>query len=501
MTGTPQVDVCIVVEGCYPYIAGGVSSWLDWLIRTQPDRSFSVVAVVADDRPRKMKFNLPPNVQRFDVLALAPAIAKPGLSQPALPVEDLADMLHGIVVRGASASLDALGDLIATPVARGGLGRLRRPAPPTLSDLTSSEAAWQAFVLCYQRIAPAASFNDFFWAWRNLVGGLMALMTAPIPPARTYHAISTGYAGLFAARAARATGRPAAITEHGIYTNERRIDLVMADWIDDMIDKGLGGDASRADVRDVYINTFEAFARLTYAASARVTTLYGANQSFQRALGAEEQRLSVIPNGIELAKFARVVRTPGPRPTAALIGRVVPIKDIEAYIAAARVVRDAIPDVRILVIGPTDEDPDYHALCRRRVAEFGLEQTVEFTGKVNIVDFLPQIDVLVLTSISEAQPLVILEAGAAGIPCVTTDVGSCREIIEGAADESPRLGPAGRVVPPMDSDAIGAGIVELLADRQERERCGAVLKRRVETYFTSEISSRRYRDLYAELIH
>jgi glycosyltransferase involved in cell wall biosynthesis len=119
---------------------------------------------------------------------------------------------------------------------------------------------------------------------------------------------------------------------------------------------------------------------------------------------------------------------------------------------------------------------------------------------VSINDYLPNIDVVVLTSISEAQPLVLLEAGAAGIPCVTTDVGSCREIIEGAPEETPNLGVAGRVVPAMDVPAIGAAIVELLSDRGLREKCGEVLRRRVQKYFTSEVSAGRYRQLYSGLM-
>ncbi|CAM3403264.1 GT4 family glycosyltransferase PelF [Paracoccus nototheniae] len=500
-SATDPVDVCLVVEGCYPFVAGGVSSWLDWLIRTQPDTRFAVVAIVADERPRQMRYDLPANVTTFQVLPLAPRTRKPGLRHPQIDGAQLADLMYRVLHLGEAAAFDALTALLVRPVRRQPFGFVRAAEPPNYSDLTSSPAAWQALTECYARIAPQASFSDFFWAWRNLAGSLLAIATAPVPPARTYHAISTGYAGLYAVRAARAQGRTAAITEHGIYTNERRIDLVMADWIADTIDSGLSGGDARSDVRRFWIDTFESFARIAYDGCLRVTTLYGANQSFQRALGVPEAKMRVIPNGIALQKFAAITpQTAGRRPTVALIGRVVPIKDIEAYIAAAALVRRAIPDVRVLIIGPTDEDPDYHALCQRRVAELGLQDTISFTGKVDIMDYLPVIDVLVLTSISEAQPLVLLEAGAAGIPCVATDVGSCREIIEGAPDEHPRLGLAGRVAAPMDADAIGAAIVELMADPALRAACGAVLRRRVQTYFTSEISAGRYADLYRELV-
>uniref|UniRef100_A4WZW4 Uncharacterized ABC-type transport system permease components-like protein n=1 Tax=Cereibacter sphaeroides (strain ATCC 17025 / ATH 2.4.3) TaxID=349102 RepID=A4WZW4_CERS5 len=493
------VDVCIVVEGCYPYVAGGVSSWLDWLIRKQPDLSFGVVAVTADDRPREPKYRLAPNVRFLQRLALAPDEHGEAEPRPILDPEPLAELLCHILRDGDAAAFAGLLALAGRPVRRGSPLSRRAPAPPTRADFIHSRPAWQALTRSYDRLAPQASFTDFFWAWQSLVGGLMSVVFAPLPRARCYHAISTGYAGLYAARAALATGRPCAITEHGIYTNERRIDLVMADWITDRIDSGLLGLDQRMDVRDFWIRSFESYASIAYAASSRITTLYGANQTLQRPMGARDEQMEVIPNGIEIERFGTLGRLPHPRPTVALIGRVVPIKDIEAFIAAAPVILTAVPEAEILILGPMDEDPDYFDLCRRRIAELGLEEAIRFTGKVDLRDYLPRIDLIVLTSISEAQPLVLLEAGAAGIPCVTTDVGSCREIVEGAPEESPNFGIAGRVVPPMDSQAIGAAVAELLADAGERARCGAVLRRRVETAFLSETSAARYRTLYERL--
>lgn len=497
----PMVDVCIVVEGCYPFISGGVSSWLDWLIRSLPDFTFGVVALTSDLRPRKPAYATPPNSRFLQVLPLAPVALKPGVVQPEIDSDHLTDLMCGILERGDMAAFAGLVTLLSTPVRRRPIFLGGPPAPPTYAEMMGSQASWRALLGCYERLCPAASFSDFFWAWRNMVGGLFALLTAPVPPARSYHAISTGYAGLFTARAAIQTVRPAAITEHGIYTNERRIDLVMADWINDTVQIGLSGQDDRVDVRDFWIRTFESYARIAYAGASQITTLYSENQTMQRAMGADEAKLRVIPNGIDMAKFrALPAAPPGKRPTAALIGRVVPIKDIEAFIAAAVVIRDAIPEAEVLIIGPTDEDEAYFGLCQRRVAEFGLQNTVRFTGKVNILDVMPQIDVLVLTSISEAQPLVLLEAGAAGIPCVATDVGSCREILEGAPDENPNLGLGGRIAPVMDSDAIGQAVVDLLGDPALRRRCGEALRTRVATHFTSEGSANQYRALYASLV-
>jgi glycosyltransferase involved in cell wall biosynthesis len=372
---------------------------------------------------------------------------------------------------------------------------------PDHADLVSSPTAWQAIEVCTRALVPRAPFEDVFWAWQALVGGLMSVLTATVPQARVYHAISTGYAGLFAVRAARQTGGRSAITEHGIYTNERRIDLVAADWLVDRVHKGFGLHDSRHEVRDLWIRMFESFARIAYARADRITTLYSANQSFQRALGAPADRMSVIPNGIALDLFEGVQRVQNkPRPVVGLIGRVVPIKDIEACIRAAAVIRKAVPTVEILVIGPTDEDPDYFAFCQRRVAEMGLEGTLRFTGRMNVLDILRFLDVVILTSISEAQPLVLLEAGAAKIPCVATDVGSCREIIEGAPREDPPLGRGGFVVPVMDPEALGLAVIRLLSDDALRTACGETLHARVAQGFSSERSSNAYAALYTDLM-
>lgn len=493
-------DVCILVEGCYPFVAGGVASWLDWLMRKQPDLTFGVVAIMADDRPRESKYPPPPNLKYVKVLPLSRKVGQAGLRQPVLDVDDLATNFRKMLVSGDLAAFAEVVRMITAPVRRAPLEWASVPRRMSYDELMGCRALWDVMMGCYAEICPNASEADFFWAWRNLIGGLFSVVVDPLPQAAIYHTISTGYAGLLAARASVEMGRPTILTEHGIYSNERRIDLIMADWILDTIQVGLTGRDDRKDIRSFWIDTFESYARVCYASSSRVTTLYGENQFIQRALGAAPERLRVIPNGIELEKFEALPKVPPPHPpTAALIGRVVPIKDIEAFIEAAALVHHAIPEAEILIIGPTDEDEEYYALCQRRVAEAGLGQTVTFTGKLNIFDILPRIDVLVLTSISEAQPLVILEAGAAHIPCVATDVGSCREIIEGAPDEVPNLGSGGRVVPAMDSKAIGAAIVELLQAPDLRRECGNALRKRVECYYTSQLSADRYRDLYREL--
>jgi glycosyltransferase involved in cell wall biosynthesis len=191
----------------------------------------------------------------------------------------------------------------------------------------------------------------------------------------------------------------------------------------------------------------------------------------------------------------------GPRPpTVALIGRVVPIKDVKTFLRAAARLRDSIPEVRALILGPLDEDAGYVGQCRTLVEHLGLDDTVTFTGRVALGDYLPEIDVIVLTSLSEAQPLVILEAGAAGIPCVATDVGACREMILGRSDEAPSLGAGGVVTPVANPAATAEAMARLLSDTAFRGRCSLVIQSRVRRHYDKHDLDQRYRALYEELI-
>jgi glycosyltransferase involved in cell wall biosynthesis len=485
--GTADVDVALIVEGCYPFVPGGVSGWIDWLIRTRPETSFAVIALWPRPTDEKPRYQLPANVRRFETVYLQRFGAAPGgrLRNPQR-LETMAAALDDFLsIGGANAFARVLDELSS-------LRQLGSPA-----QLFNSEAGWAIAELMYQRRMPYGSFLHYFWAWRALLGGVFATLDFELPRARAYHAISTGYAGVLAARAALETGRPALLTEHGIYTNERRIELLMADWVTDTIDKGHALADHRRDLRDMWIEAFEAFSRTCYDACANVITLYEDNQSVQRALGAQDRGLAVIANGIDVARFKDVVpAADDARPTIALIGRVVPIKDVKAYIAAAHILRQRIADLRAFILGPLDEDPEYTAECQALVAELGLETTVEFTGAVDVAAYLSRIHVVVLTSLSESQPLVLLEAGAAGVPFVATNVGSCREIIEGRSDESPQLGQGGIVTGLVAPVEIADACQRLLTDHALRHRYGETLKARVSRIYTSERAAAAYTDLY-----
>ena len=118
------------------------------------------------------------------------------------------------------------------------------------------------------------------------------------------------------------------------------------------------------------------------------------------------------------------------------------------------------------------------------VRTLGLE--VEFAGEVDPAPWYARMDVLVLTSRSEAQPLVALEAMSAGVPVVASDVGGCRELLAGA----------GLVTRPGRPAATAAAVLRVLGDETLRARLVAAGRTRIETRHDPSRMLRTFHELY-----
>jgi glycosyltransferase involved in cell wall biosynthesis len=279
------------------------------------------------------------------------------------------------------------------------------------------------------------------------------------------------------------------------------MELAVADWLFDSEAGGFDVIAKPAELRSIYLAAFQSFSRIIYTFADAITTMSRVNQSFQRYDGAPEDKLRIIPNGIDTAKFEAAARDTAPRPpTVVMVGRIVPIKDIRTFIMAVALLKDRVPNVLAQLIGPEDEDPEYAVGCRQLVQQLGAESSIHFLGsQSDVKKYLYAADVLALSSISEGQPMVVLEAAAAGLPIVSTDVGSCRDIIEGF-EVDPVKGRGGIVVEPCNPKAIAEALAEIFLDDTLRKQMGEVLRRRVGFYYHKNRVTRLYEDLYVELI-
>lgn len=501
-------DVCLVLEGTYPYVKGGVSTWVHDLIGSLPDLRFAVVHVGPDQGTYARKLYSPP----ANVVALSDLYCRepsPSHSDAAaLDRAARAERHRHADARRTSRALDAIRRL-----------HLEDPADPSLlDDLVAGDLSVGAFlhgrasfdltVDLYERLAPGASFLSFFWHFRSMHLPLVRLLCAEPPPAFVYHAVCTGYAGLLAAAWSRRTGRPFLLTEHGIYSRERNLELDRAAWLQEAHDNrrpsraaGRIDGVTASALRAMWARFFRALARIAYARASSVVSLSEVSRRRQIADGAPAEKTLVVPNGIDLEAFhARVQgassRAAESRPVrVGFVGRLVPIKDVVTLIRACFLALRVVPvDVRI--IGPIDEDPPYARRCRRLVMKLGLEHAIRFEASMPVERIYPEIDILVLTSLSEGQPLVILEAGAAGIPVVASDVGACRELLEGRTDADRSLGPSGIVTRLANPEETAEAIARLARDSELRRRMGAAGQRRVAAFYRGSATISMYRDLY-----
>lgn len=489
-----SADVCLVVEGTYPYVTGGVSGWLHNLIAHLPDFTFHILHL--GSRPeagRSPRYRFPPNVKGYQEVFLSDGsqLRRPSRFRHSAADWALLRSFHESLGRGHfEESLDSLRSVMA----RDRTGR-------TASDLVFAAEAWHLLVERYRQTEPSSSFLDYFWTFRSTHLPLFILHQTQLPPARLYHTVSTGYAGYAASLAKLRGGSPLIITEHGIYTREREMELALSGWSRPTTSEAGGQVADpRPEVfQGWWRNMFRYMSQLTYSMSDWIISITAGGQQYQIRDGADPSRLQVIPNGIAVDRFRSLRADPGSTPgsfTVGFVGRVVPIKDVKTFIQAVQIARETILGLRALIVGPIDEDPDYVSECRELVMMMDLAGTVRFTGRANVGDYYRQMDVLVLTSLSEAQPLVLLEANCAGIPVVATDVGACRELLEGATPEDRALGRSGLLTLPASPHETADALVRLWRDEALRRTLGRAGQERVQRFYREEAVYQAYRDLY-----
>ena len=163
-----------------------------------------------------------------------------------------------------------------------------------------------------------------------------------------------------------------------------------------------------------------------------------------------------------------------------------------------RTVCDRIEGAEGWIIGPTAEDEAYGRECKELVASLGLENNVKFLGFKKPEEVLPQLGLMVLTSISEALPLVILEAYAAGVPVIATDVGACRELVEGLTPDDRELGIAGAVTSIASPDETADAAIRFLEDEERWHAAQTAGIARVERFYTQTMMLDAYRTIYDE---
>lgn len=489
-----SADIALVLEGTYPYISGGVSSWIDQIIRAHPQYRFAIVFLGSRRSDYgDFKYTLPDNVVHVEEWFLYEQDSARG--RPTARAGNRAGL--AIAKRLLDALFRGRADL---GLVEAFVHEITPGGAVQLSDFLYSERAWEVICDLYRRYCTDPSFVDFFWTMRMMYQPLWLLGRAAqqLIPVRAVHCASTGYAGFLGGILAQQRGVALILSEHGIYTKERKIDLFNGEWIHDNRNIFQRDPTELSFFRQMWIGFFDWMGRYCYAHADPIISLYEANRQRQIADGAAPGRTFCVANGIELKRFAplRALRPREPPPVLCLIGRVVPIKDIKTFVRAMRRVVNQRPDAEGWIAGPMDEDRVYAAECHDLVRSLDLQQHVKFLGLQHVEELMPRIGLVVLSSISEALPLVLLEGFASGVPAVSTDVGSCSQLVEGFEPEDRALGASGRIVPIAAPRELADAALALLGDRDAWQAASRAAVARVERYYADSLMFGRYRQVY-----
>jgi glycosyltransferase involved in cell wall biosynthesis len=202
-----------------------------------------------------------------------------------------------------------------------------------------------------------------------------------------------------------------------------------------------------------------------------------------------DRKLRVIHNGIDVGAGMQATPLPPGRPPRAVhVARLNRIKDQGTLLRAARLVADTLPDFTLDIVGDGPMHDEVHALA----ADLGLGDVVRFHGfRDDIGAVLATADLFVLSSLSEGISITLLEAMAAGLPVVATDVGGNREVV--LPEETGLLVPAG------DAAALAEAMVAILTDPPRARRLGAGGLARVSRDFSIARTVAAYEEIYDTL--
>ncbi len=491
-----RTDVCLILEGSYPYVVGGVSTWAHHLIKSLPDIDFTIVYVgVSRHHVQRMEYKLPENVREFhEIYLLDPVIIKNSRKWFRRPAWDKLERFVRDMEQGDLSRVDVMVDLLT-----GGVNAQISPY-----DIMYSRKFWDILLVIYRKHFNNLSFIDFFWTCRFLMLPLFQIIHCQVPESRVYHASCTGYAGLLGVLGKIKHRSPFILTEHGIYTNERMIEISQASYIYNEVVVDLIPRRKLGLLQNVWMRKFALLSGIAYNKADQIITLYEGNRQTQLQHGADPEKCILIPNGIDVARYAQL-QDGKPRDRAAgmnvaYVGRISPIKDVKTYLRAARVVLDQRRDVTFYILGTPDEDVEYYEECRALAEMLELGDRMVFAGNVDMGEYYPKLDAVVLTSVSEAQPFVIIEAMSVGVPVVATNVGACSELLFGGTPEDQRLGRAGELTNVNSPEETAKAILRLLGDSESRESMARAGRERAFRYYQRQSVVNRYRDVYRGLM-
>jgi glycosyltransferase involved in cell wall biosynthesis len=213
--------------------------------------------------------------------------------------------------------------------------------------------------------------------------------------------------------------------------------------------------------------------------------------------GCPVEKIHVIPNGVDVERFhprwpnkalQEKIDLDAEAPLVGIVAALRPEKNHEMFLDVAAAIHRRLASVRFLVVG----DGPQRARLQARADELGIAAAVRFLGtRSDVPEVLSLLDVLLLTSHMEANPLCLLEAMASEKPVVATRVGSVTEtVLEGQT---------GYLVAPGDVPGMAGRVLELLADRPRAVAMGRAGREHVIAHWSVQAMVQGYENLITEI--
>src|SRR5690606_22608247 len=270
-SSSPTADIALLLEGTFPYVAGGVSSWVHQLIEFFPEYRFAIVFIGGrrSDYGAQL-YRLPSNVVHMEEHFVHDSVEFPARCPHAHrdPAFRDVDELHEALRRGDCTAMRTLMQAVLPHMREG--GRFDEAA------FLDSPDSWRLITEQYEKYCTDPSFTDYFWTVRLMHRPIWQLeaISRSMVSARVYHTVSTGYAGFLGALARmRGRGR-LLLSEHGIYTKERKIDLLQSAWLRDNRSLLERDSTEVGYLRELWIRFFQTLGRFTYDAADEITSLF-----------------------------------------------------------------------------------------------------------------------------------------------------------------------------------------------------------------------------------
>jgi len=486
-------DICLIVEGSYPYVKGGVASWVHQITTNYKDINFDLVVIVASDKEEYIsKYDLPSNIKNIHKVYIKKSVKVPTFSIRKMKKIELIKKFF-INYFNFDSFEEVIKYLLSLSTKQ--KERLQKEALYSwdVFDYMNDEYENSKF--------KDKSYIDCFWSIKAIYNSFLNILLSDIPKAKVYHTISTGYAGLFASICkVKYPNSRLLLTEHGIYTRERKMDITISDWAD-RDHNAYNPKEAISLYKNIWAEVFKRVSLITYHYSNEIISLNEKNNIIQINEGANEEKVYFVRNGVNLENFSFKERTTidTNNLVVGFLGRVVKIKDVKTFIKAANYILQEYPNAKFQIAGPTQEDEEYYEVCKKLISSLKLENNIKFLGSVNPKEFLEQIDIMVLTSLSEGQPLVIAEANAAGVPCIATDVGGCKEMIEGAGED--KEGHSGIITASVNPKETANAIFKFIQNPNFYNQCSINGRNRVIKFYNEIKFLAKYKEIYKKNIN